>query len=341
MSLLVTGGHGFVMSNLVRAWLQKHPSESVTLLDTLPPDEMAERFFRGVKDRIRWIVADLRDRGTWFNEALSLGIDRIVHGAAVTPHAWFDGTGARHDPERENPERVLDVNLGGTLAVLAFARELPACRRFLLVSTGSVYGDDGPDGPLPEEGYVAPTTLYGVSKLAAEMVARRYGELYDLPVVTARLSSVFGPMDRMLPSRHVACAPNRMTALALAGNDLRLNSTDGVGDWVAVQDVAVALALLVEAERPLNAVYNIASGVAVSLGTLVETVERLVPGLRWSVDPSHPNVVAEPSKLRGQWGAYDISRLGTEFGWTPLPLEQRLQDYIEWQKEFIDKRTLI
>ena len=68
---------------------------------------------------------------------------------------------------------MLDVNLGGTRAALELARTLPDFRRFVLVSTGSVYGDEGPtDRLLPEVGHVDPTTLYGISKQAAEMVAR-------------------------------------------------------------------------------------------------------------------------------------------------------------------------
>lgn len=331
MSLLVTGGQGFVMSNLVRAWLESRPAGQVTVLDAVPPDDIALRFFAGFEQRISWITADIRDRAAWPHDAGDL--TAIVHGAAVTPHPWTDADGARHEPEREDPERVVDINLGGTLAALDFARRLPGLKRFLLVSTGSVYGDEGPtDRPLPEDGWVAPTTLYGISKLAAEQVARRYGELYGLPVTTVRLASVFGPMDRLLPSRRVVCAPNRVTALALSGDPIRLSSAEAVGDWIDARDVATAILALLAAERPRHPVYNVASGRAETLGHLAELTCRLVPSATWAVDATRPNLVADPARRLGQWGAYDIGRLSHELGWAPEPLEARLASYVAWRR---------
>jgi UDP-glucose 4-epimerase len=333
VSLLVTGGNGFVMSNFVRQWLERKPEEIVTVLDRDAPDDVAQRYFGPFAGRIRWIKSDIGARQTWQDEASRHGIDQIVHGAALTPHPWVDNSGTTHDPEREMPERIIDVNLGGTLAILAFARSLPHCRRLVVVSTGSVYGDDGPDDrPLPEFGYVSPGTLYGISKYAAELVAGRYANLFDLPVVAVRLASVFGPMDRVLPSRHVICAPNQMTALALAGEPIRLNSPDGVGDWISALDVANALTALLEAERPQHSTYNIASGSAKTLAYLAELTASLVPGTTWSVDPEQANVVADPGRRLGQWGAYDISLMQREFGWAPGSLEHRLADYIVWRR---------
>ena len=333
MSLLITGGQGFVMSNLVRAWLERHPSERVVVLDVAAPDRAAERYFTDVQARIDWIIADLLDRDAWYGAALDAGIDRIVHGAAVTPHAWLDAAGIRHSTEYERPEHVLNVNFGGTVAVLEFTRRITALQRLVYVSTGSVYGDDGPtDGPLPEEGYVAPGNLYGISKHAGEQATRRYGELFGLSVTATRLASVYGELDRLLPSRHVICTPNRLSRLALAGEPIRLNSTEGVGDYIHAQDVASAIIALLEADRPRHFAYNVASGRAATLGCLAELTASLVPGASWTVDPADPNVVVDPARHRGQWGAYDITRMTSEFGWRPLPLEQRYRDYLAWRR---------
>jgi UDP-glucose 4-epimerase len=333
VSLLVTGGHGFVMSHLVRTWAQRHQNERIIVLDREPAQAMVQRFFSPAADRLTFLKADIVDRASWFDAARTLDVDKIVHGAALTPHAYIDEHGIRHDPERDDPEAILTVNLGGTLAVLAFARALPGCRRFVLVSTGSVYGDDGPnDRPLPEEGYVAPGSLYGISKYAAELVAQRFASLYRLPVITARLASVYGPMDRLLPSRHVICAPNRMTALALAGETIRINSPDAVGDFVHAADVASALAALVDSTRPGFSVYNIGSGRVETLAHLAELITSLVPGAKWCVDGERPNVVGDPTRRSGQWGAYDTSRIVNEFGWSPRSITRRLADYIAWRR---------
>lgn len=333
MSLLVTGGHGFVMSNLVRHWLDGHPREHVVLLDRDAPDQASTAFFGGRLERIHWIRADILDRATWQDAAREQGVDRIVHGAALTPHPWSDLDGTLHDPERAQPGRVVDVNLGGTLAVLDFARSLPACTRLVLVSTGAVYPAESPDGnPIRESGSVAPSTLYGISKYAAELVARRYAELFGLSIVAARLASVYGPMDRMLPSRHVVCAPNRVTALALAGVPIRLDGEDGVGDWIHAADVAAALTLLLDADEARHTVYNVASGCAETLARLAALTTALVPGATWSVDPGRANVQGDVGRSAGRWGAYDIARMRDEFGWAPQPLVQRLTEYIAWRE---------
>jgi nucleoside-diphosphate-sugar epimerase len=333
MSLLVTGGQGFVMSHVVKAWALRHTTERIVLLDQQAPDAMAARFFAPIADRLTFVQADIRDHAAWHPLVRAEAIDRIVHGAALTPHAFTDQDGRKRDPEFETPESVIEVNLNGTLAVLALARVQPP-RRLIVVSTGSVYGDEGPtDRGLPEDGFVSPQTLYGISKYAAELIARRYDELYGLPIVTARLASVFGPMDRLLPSRHVIHAPNRMTALALSGEPIRLNSGEAVGDFISASDVATGLIRLLEADRPRQKVYNLGSGKTVSYQKLAELTTRLIPGSTWSIDPHSPNVVADPKRRYGQWGAYDTSRLASEFGWAPLALEERLAEYIAWRRK--------
>jgi UDP-glucose 4-epimerase len=139
-------------------------------------------------------------------------------------------------------------------------------------------------------------------------------------------------MDRLLPSRHIVCPPNKVTALALAGEPVRLGNGEGVGDWIHACDVAIALAILLEAEAPRHPVYNIGSGRAETLARLAELTAELVPGTVWSVDPDSPNVVPDPGRLAGHWGGYDIGRMRAEFGWTPAPLEVRLAEYIDWRR---------
>ncbi|MGK4455707.1 NAD-dependent epimerase/dehydratase family protein, partial [Klebsiella pneumoniae] len=88
--------------------------------------------------------------------------------------------------------RIVDVNLMGTVAVLEWARTVAGLKRLIYVSSGAVYKHHGPDRPgepLPEDGYVMPRTLYGVSKLASELITERYGELFGLSTTSVRLAS--------------------------------------------------------------------------------------------------------------------------------------------------------
>jgi nucleoside-diphosphate-sugar epimerase len=291
-----------------------------------------QTFLFPVLNRIQWVSGDILSRN-WIGQIDSSSIDAIVHGATLTPHPYTEDNGTPRDPERENPARVLDVNISGTISLLEYARRLPALRRFIYISTGSVYSDHGPDAPgepLPEDGYVAPQTLYGISKHASELIVRRYGELYGIPAVAVRLSSVFGPMDRPNPSRHVHCTPNLVVNLALKGEPLRVHSFDGVGDWIHAGDVANALSLLIEADQVSNTVYNIAAGRAETVRELVAHTNERVPLSAVPSETADANVRCDPDRRAGQWGAYDISRMRNEFGWSPEPLRRRVHEYIDW-----------
>src|SRR2546422_4931856 len=121
----------------------------------------------------------------------------IVHGATITPLSRGTVAEVKREPEAENPARILDVNVMGTVAMLEWARTLPNLERFIYVSSGAVYKHHGPDRPgepLPEDGYVMPRRLYGISKLASELITERYGELFGLPTdrKSTRLNSSHG-----------------------------------------------------------------------------------------------------------------------------------------------------
>jgi len=118
---------------------------------------------------------------------------------------WFMGRPFTHhaETERNNPRRYLDINLGGTVALLEWRRR-SAPGAFHLRQYRGVYGDPGdfsPKNSQPETGPFDPPELYAVSKYAAELVVRRYGKLYDLPAYRVRLSDIFGPMERPTGAR--------------------------------------------------------------------------------------------------------------------------------------------
>lgn len=333
MTLLVTGGNGFVMSHFVRHWLASHPSQRAIVLDSAPADAAVRIFLAPVADRVVELTGDIADPSSWAEALPTAELTHVVHGAAVTPHPYIDADGGLRHPERENPRQVVRVNIDGTAEILDVARRLPNLMRFLYVSTGSVYSDDGPataGQPLPEDGYVAPKALYGVSKYASELIVRRYAQLYDMPCVAARLSSVYGPMDRVTGSRNVRCLPNLVANLAAAGETLKVSGMDAVGDWVHADDVATALAALLGAETLHHPVYNVAYGRAETVETVIGHVSERIPVRVEMVSPAEANVICDPDRRAGQWGAYDISRLRDELGWSPAPLKERLQSYVAW-----------
>jgi UDP-glucose 4-epimerase len=335
VALLITGGTGFAMSVLARRWLEVSQKERVVVLDAAPLDGAAHRYFASVSDRLSVVVADVTQPATWRDALAASGITEIVHGATITPISRGTTAAAQREPEAENPGRIIDVNLMGTVAMLEWARTLPRLHRFIYVSSGAVYKHHGPDRPgepLPEDGYVMPRRLYGISKLASELITERYGELFGLSTASVRPSSVYGTMDRVTASRNYRHVPNRIAHMALDGvKCVRVNTLDSVGDYIHAEDAAEAIISLLHAPRLRHSTYNIAAGVTSTVGELVGWAAEKAPGFGARIVPAaQADIVTDPTLSGGMWGAYDIARIASETGWRPRPVRQALHAYMDW-----------
>jgi UDP-glucose 4-epimerase len=335
MTLLVTGATGFVMSVLGRHWLDADPNERLVVLDAAAPDAAALRYFAPVTDRLDVVVADVTRPDAWRAALAGRGITHIVHGATVTPLSRGTAAEATREPEAENPGRIIDVNVMGTVAVLDWARTLPNLSRFIYVSSGAVYKHHGPDRPgepLPEDGYVMPRRLYGISKLASELVTERYGDLFGLSTASVRPSSVYGTMDRVTPSRNFRHVPNRIAHLAVQGvKRVRVNTLAAVGDYIHAEDVARAIASLLRAPALHHSAYNIAAGHTATVGDLVEWAAEKAPGFHAEIAAdADADILQDAARSDGMWGAYDISRITAETGWKPRSVREALHAYMDW-----------
>lgn len=339
MTLLITGGGGFVMSNLARKWLEQQPDEHVIVLDSGPMDDALERYFEPVRDRLSYVRGSVLNAELLDQIARDNKITRIVHGATVTLFAPETSEGKPiKNPETESPDKMLEVNFMGTLRMLELARRIDDLKCFINLSSGGVYNDDGPEpaGPMPEDGWVDPPEFYGISKYASELVAGRYGKLFGINVASCRLSGVYGPMDRWRPSRAYHCPPYVVVHRALEGKTIRINALEAVGDHIHAGDVAAGIIALMLKSDPFEYdAYNIAQGEAITLEELVEAVGQVVPGTRWEIRPeAECDVVMNPDNKHGRWGAYDIGRIQRETGWQPMALRDALADYAEFVKKF-------
>ena len=335
MTLLVTGASGFVMSVLGRHWLESDADARLVVLDASPLDAAAERYFAQVRERLAVVVADVTQPASWRPALARHGVTHIVHGATITPISRGTVAAAQREPEAENPARIIDVNLLGTVAVLEWARTLANLKRFIYVSSGAVYKHHGPDRPgepLPEDGYVMPRRLYGISKLASELITERYGDLFGLSTASVRPSSVYGPMDRVTASRNFRHVPNRIAHMALEGvKRVRVNTLDAVGDYIHVEDVARAIVSVLHAPRLRYSAYNIACGVTASIRDMVAWATERVPDFGAEVvTAEHADIVQDPTLRDGMWGAYDVSRIYSETGWKPRPMRAAFHAYMDW-----------
>ena len=173
---------------------------------------------------------DILDRAVVERLGVDHSIDKIVHAAVYTVN--------RVELETRRSRDVIDINIDGTANLLELARTLKV-DRFIYVSSGAVYGAAGiGDQTLNEDTPPAPQNLYGISKYASELLAHRYGELHQISTASLRLSTPYGPMERVTGHRAVMSVFSDWTRQALCGETIRAEDLDQGRDYTYVTDIA-------------------------------------------------------------------------------------------------------
>ena len=336
MATLVTGGAGFVGGNVVRDLAES--GEEVIATDIVKPDELVLRYWGPLRRRITFVAGDLVQPPCIEALADLTHVTRIVHVAAYTAYG---------DIERLNGRRVCEANVNGTLNVLELARRLEA-RRFVYASTSGLYrGGEPSEAPYTEESmpdvrqwpYTDPYGLYAITKLAGEIVARRYGHLHDLEVVAVRMSQCFGPLERVTPYHTRISIPGQWTDWAVRGIEIATGARGtGVADVrkfgddnVYVCDTAAAIRAILEAEAPAYDLYNVSSGRPLEREDLVAAIRRAVPDARVAdvasddLAPSAGRTVLDHSRIRG------------DLAWSPAhDLDAAIAAFMAWRRESAD-----
>ncbi len=189
MSILVTGGAGFIGSHVVQRLLAE-TDEPIVALDNFDPFYEPARKRQNLAEALQYerftlVEADIRDEAAVQSIWQELEVKVVIHLAALA--------GVR--PSLRRPLEYADTNVRGTLVLLEAARRF-GCSRFLFASSATVYGNDTP-APFREDrlGSV-PASPYGVTKRSGELLCRLYHQLYGLPVLTLRYFSAYGPRLR-------------------------------------------------------------------------------------------------------------------------------------------------
>jgi nucleoside-diphosphate-sugar epimerase len=236
------------MSHVVRCWLEAHPEGRAVAVDLNPPDAVVAAFLQPVLERLEVRVGDVRDAALWDGIAGDVSVSHLVHGAAVTS---INRMTLQEDGSADLAGALpaLDVNIMGTLRMLAWAARQPKLARCVTVSSGSVYPSEGPS-PLPEDTAVEPDGLYGISKYVGELYTAQAARQFDLPALAVRLSGVYGPLDRDTSVRSVRSVPGTLLRAALAGEELRLSGLEARGDYIQAGDVGRAVAALLDCASP-------------------------------------------------------------------------------------------
>jgi UDP-glucose 4-epimerase len=309
MRVVITGAAGFLGLALTRAFARA--GHAVLAADSTRPSEFHPRPDTP-RDQIQYVAVDVTDRAS-LPDLLGGDVDLVVHAAALTPTAL---------QERDDPERIIEVNLGGTVNMLAFARQTPCCRKFLYVSSSGVF-DQGRAEILREEDATGGDSLYGAAKFACEGLARRYGRMFDLQVAVVRPTSLYGPGERPRPSRPNTTAVYQLVEAARQNEPVQITGHEARGDWLYVDDAADAICRLVGSDRMNGQVFNLSSGKTATFSEVIAAVADLLP-LR--IDDRAARVIAggpnRPAVIANQ-------RIRRVLDWEPCDLTTGLHRYIE------------
>jgi UDP-glucose 4-epimerase len=248
MKILITGGAGFIGSNIAEHF---HLSDSVMVLDNLRSG--FERNLDGLK--VRFIRGSVTDKAAVLDAAA--GADYIFHLAAMVSV-----------PESvEKPGETVDLNVHGTLNVLEAART-HGVKKVVISSSAAIYGDN-PIVPKVESMLPEPKSPYAITKLDAEYYANMYTSEFKTPVVCLRYFNVFGP--RQDPKSQYAAAVPIFIARAIRNQDITIyGDGEQTRDFVYVKDVVAANELA--ARSSATGVYNIACGGRITINDLAKNI---------------------------------------------------------------------
>jgi UDP-glucose 4-epimerase len=301
MKILIFGGNGFVGLNIAAALLAR--GHAVTLFDRagLPP--AAKNDFTGYADRLTAIQGDVTDRQA-IEGVIAAGHEAIILGAAITAGPERDAT---------DPESILRVNLLAQVPIL-IAAQRRGVGRIINLSSAAAYGTSTfRNVPLDEETACDPVSLYAITKFASEKVAARLAALWQCEIVSVRLSAVFGPWERSNGVRDTL-SPQAQILAAMQGGREAVLPRPGARDWIFAPDVAEAVALLIEAERPKHQLYNISTGVEWSALQWGQELAALHSGFicRLVETGEAPTIDLHSPADRAP---LSVARLAQEFGW--------------------------
>lgn len=327
MTVLVTGGSGFIGSNFVLDWMANN-DEPVVNLDALTyagnPENLAAvassngyRFIQGSIGDIALVGNVLRKHRirAILNFAAESHVDRSITGPAAFIETNVVGTGNLLEAARAYWNELADT------AKAAF--------RFLHVSTDEVYGTlERDDPPFAETNPYLPNSPYAASKAASDHLVRAYGETYGFPVLTTNCSNNYGPHH--FPEKLIPLVINN----ALTGSPLPIYG-DGrqIRDWLFVRDHTTAIRRVLEGGRP-GQTYNIGGNNEMTNIDVVRTICELLDARRPRSDgKSYAEQISYVKDRPGHDRRYaiDASKIRRELGWSPAETFQTgIAKTVDW-----------
>ena len=287
MRLLVTGGAGFIGANFVHYWRRHHPTDQVTVLDSLT--YAGNRANLACTESVQLVEADIRDTTLVENLLRDQNIDTIVHFAAES-HV---------DRSIHGPAAFIETNVIGTMNLLAAARAVWLAdggkpHRFHHVSTDEVYGTLGlEDTAFNENTPYAPNSPYSASKAASDHLVRAWHHTYGLQVTTSNCSNNYGPYqfpEKLIPLFLINALHGR--SLPIYGDGMQIR------DWLHVEDHCRGIEAVLLKGR-IGETYCIGGGAELPNITVIDTLCAAVDAA-FASDPALATRFPDAPAARGK-----------------------------------------
>ena len=306
-TLLITGGAGFIGSNLVRLLRRERPQWTLVNLDKLTYAGNAESLadLRG-DPRHLFVRGDIANAELIEHLIRSQGVDAVLNLAAES-HV---------DRSILGPGIFVETNVSGTQVLLEAAR-LAKVKRFVQISTDEVYGSLGASGKFTEDSPLKPSSPYSASKTAADLIALAYGHTFGMDVVVTRCSNNYGPYqfpEKLIPLMIANALEDKKLPVYGDGQQIR--------DWIHVDDHCRAILAALEKGKT-GEVYNIGSDNEwPNLQIVTKIIEMLGKG-------SIEHVKDRPGHDRRY--AIDARKAHAQLGWAPqIPFAEGLRRTVDW-----------
>lgn len=313
--VLITGGLGFIGSNLARSLVQL--GGEVLLVDSLLPDYGGNLFnIQDIRDRVQVNIADIRDKNSM--DYLVQGQDYIFNLAGQVSHL----------DSMQDPYTDLEINCRSQLSLLQACRQNNPEVKIIYASTRQVYGV--PDYlPVDEKHILHPTDVNGINKMAGEWYHILYNNVYGLRATSLRLTNTYGPRQLLKHNRQGFIG--WFIRLAVDGQEIQIYG-DGKQkrDLTYVDDVVQAFLLAAVREEANGQVFNLGGPEPVSLLQIAEILKEICPSCSYKLVPFPKD------KKRIDIGDYyaDYTKIKKTLGWEPrLPLREGLQSTVEYYQQ--------
>ena len=312
MTIIVTGGAGFIGANFVYYQLKNHPEDKIVCLDKLTYAGNLETLADAQDNpNFKFVRADIADRPTIYALFEELKPDVVVNFAAES-HV---------DRSIEDPELFLRTNIIGTSVLLDACRKF-GIKRFHQVSTDEVYGDlplDRPDLFFTETTNLHTSSPYSASKAAADLLVQAYERTYKIPATISRCSNNYGYYhfpEKLIPLMIINALHNKNLPVYGKGDNVR--------DWLFVTDHCAAIDLIVR-KGTVGEVYNIGGHNERTNLEVVKTILRILGKSEKLIE------FVTDRKGHDRRYAIDPTKITNELGWTPqTKFDDGIKITVDW-----------